>query len=56
MEEALVVEVALVAAVVVDIVAVRMAIMDLVMMEAIFCIVRKNPQVPHIAQQVACHP
>ena len=34
-EEALVVEVALVAAVVVDIVAVRMAIMDLVMMEAI---------------------
>ena len=34
-EEALVVKVALVAAVVVDIVAVRMAIMDLVMMEAV---------------------
>jgi len=34
-EEALVVEMALVAAVVVDIVAVRMAIMDLVMMEAV---------------------
>ena len=34
-EETLVVEVALVAAVVVDIMALRMAIMDLVMMEAI---------------------